>query len=118
MTNFKKGDVLVGKDRSFNGSRHPIVYIQGPAEAPLAIIVTHDSSFPCNVPFNKLYQEKRSYFVAHPIQKMSEWGPYKKTAEVSEEDLKLIESRIANMYSMTWDEYKKHKENGCPDHNL
>ena len=65
------------------------------------------------------YDGKQSYFVAHLIEKMAEWGPYKKSnkLKLSSDDLKLIESYVSNKSPITWDRYEKvYAKNGCPEH--
>lgn len=117
MNKFKKGDVLWGTERKFQNAWHPIVYIDGPSEAPLAIVLTSEGEIPCNMPLLNVYRENEpSYFVGHLIQKMAEWGPYEKFASLKNEDLDLIEKHIASQQSMTWAEYLTYKKNGCPDH--
>lgn len=118
MTLFKKGDILWGKRREFDEAWHPIVYMGGPNESPLAVVLTHESAFPCNIPLNQRYGEKQSYFIGHLIEKMSEWGPYTKSnrLELSKEDLKLILAEIENQSSMTWDQYMNYTKNGCIRH--
>lgn len=118
MEKFKKGDILRGDKREFEESYHPIVYIAGQIEAPLAVVLTHTETekIPCNLKLLGIYDEKPQYFVAHLIQKMSEWGPYLKEGELTKEDLKLIENTISSMGSITWAEYLEYKKNGCHAH--
>ena len=118
MKTFKKGDVLRGDKRKFKESYHPIVYISGSIEAPLAVVLTHAETkkFPCNLKLSGIYDDESQYFVGHLLQKMAEWGPYKKEGELSKEDLKLVEDTIRGMGSMTWDEYLRYTSSGCPIH--
>lgn len=119
MEDFKKGDILWGEKRKFKEAWHPVVYISGSQHAPLAVILTHKEDIPCNIPLLNNYDGKQSYFVAHLIEKMSAWGPYKKSdkLELTKNDLELIESHIANQASITWEQYEKYTKNGCPDHS-
>lgn len=117
MDRFTRGDVLWGTKRKFEEARHPIVYMGGPSEAPLAVILTSEDKIPCNMPLLNTYRgNKTSYFVGHLIEKMAEWGPYEKYATLKQEDLKLIERHIASQESMTWSEYLEYKRNGCSNH--
>ena len=117
MEDIKKGDVLWGTKKKFEEAWHPIVYISGPVEAPLAVILTSEKDIHCNIPLLNTYRKnKPSYFVAHLIEKMSEWGPYKKFTTLKREDLELIEKHIAGQNSITWSEYEKYTKGGCPDH--
>lgn len=117
MNRFKKGDVLWGTEREFKKTWHPIVYINGHSEAPLAVVLTSEDKITCNIPLLNIYREnKPSYFIGHLIQKMAEWGPYEKFDSLKQEDLDLIEKHIANQQSMTWAEYLIYKKNGCPIH--
>jgi len=118
---FKKGDILEGEKREFYEAYHPIVYIDGPDDAPLAVILTHSNpdKYPCNIKLSKVYDLKdtrEQYFVSHYIQKLPDWGEYKKVDELTEIDLNLIEVSIQNQYPITWDDYMRYTKNGCPDH--
>jgi hypothetical protein len=119
MDNLSKGDVLKGTKRKFKEAWHIVVYIDGPPEAPLAVPVTHDGpdKFPCNITLLGNYEKgKKSYFISHLIEKLSEWGPYTKFAELTKEDIELVDSHISNQIPMKWNEYESYKKNGCPDH--
>lgn len=117
MENYKKGDILVGKDRAFKSAYHPIIYIDGPKVAPLAVILTHANSFSCNIRLSGGYDVETSYFVAHLIEKMSGWGPYTKVGELTTEDMNLIEAHISDLAPITWEQYEGHTRNGCLEHN-
>lgn len=116
MNTFKKGDILAGNKRKFKEAYHPIVYINGPSEAPLAVVLTHSKNFSCNFKLTGTRDEESSYFIAHLIQKMSEWGPYDKEGELIKEELELVDKTISDMGSITWAEYVDYTKNGCPDH--
>ncbi len=118
MTLFKKGDILWGKRREFDEAWHPIVYMGGPSESPLAVVLTHESAFQCNIPLTQRYGEKQSYFIAHLIEKMSEWGPYMKSnrLELSKRDLEVILAETENQSSVTWDQYMNDTKDGCVKH--
>lgn len=121
MNTFKKGDILKGEKKSFDKYWHPIVFIAGDEDAPLAAILTHTGTEeePCNLKLQGIYDGKKNspqYFVAHLIQKMSEWGPYTKTGKLISEDLELVEKTVSNMGSITWAKYLDYKKDGCPDH--
>jgi hypothetical protein len=113
---FKKGDILSGQKRKFDEAYHPVVFIDGPDFAPLVVILTHSDNFPCNTKLSGTYDKNCSYFIAHLIEKMSEWGPYKKISELAEEDINFIETHISKN-PITWKQYKEYTRNGCPDHN-
>lgn len=119
---FKKGDILEGKKRGKDEALHFIVFISGPDLAPLAVVLTSVSKYSCNIQLNEIYNlnakgdKITSYFVAHIIEKMPEWGSYKKIGELTEDDLKLIEIKIST-HSMTWKEYLKYTKGGCPIHD-
>lgn len=117
MEEFKKGDILRG-NRKQERAWHPIVYISGPKEAPLAVVLTHSKSFVCNIPLNLKYRGKKSYFVAHLIEKMSEWGPYTKSDDLklSKDDLELILMNIRNQRFVTWQQYLDDTKNNCIEH--
>lgn len=117
MNNFKKGDVLVGSKRSRDGAYHPIVFIDGSDDVPIAVVLTHSNDFPCNIKLLNSYGDKNSYFIAHLIDKMSEWGPYKKVDELKKEDIDLIETHVSNQTSITWMQYEEYTEGKCPDHD-
>lgn len=117
MNNFKKGDILVGEDKSFKGAYHPIIYIDGPETAPLAVVLTHSNKFSCNIKLLGSYDVKTSYFIAHLIEKMSEWKPYKKVGELKKEDIDLIQTHISDQAPITYEQYKNYTKGGCPDHN-
>lgn len=114
--NFQEGDILIGTKRMFTESYHPIVYISGPAEAPLAVVLTHSGNFTCNLKLAGAYDSKPSYFVAHLVEKMAEWGPYKKLGQLNPEDLNLVKKHISDTTPITWAEYQDFTKNGCPDH--
>jgi len=120
MKNFEKGDILIGQKRAFDEAYHPIVYVSGSEEAPLAVVLTHSTGFPCNMKLLNIYdgkENKAQYFVAHLIEKMAEWGHYEKNGELYKEDLDLIESNINGLGHMTWSEYEEYaKGKKCPDH--
>jgi hypothetical protein len=116
MKNYKKGDILVGKDRSFKGAYHPIIFISGSNEAPLAVILTHSKNFSCNIGLSGTYGPNTSYFVAHLIEKMSKWGPYRKVSKLTNKDLNLIQTHISGLVPITWGQYENHMKNGCTKH--
>lgn len=118
MGKFKRGDILWGTNRGREEAWHPIVYIDGPSDAPMAVVLTHEDSYPCNMELSKQYDNKKSYFIAHLIEKMHEWGPYNKSnkLKLDPKDLALIEHHIQGQSSMPYSQYEKYTENGCPDH--
>lgn len=120
MEYFKQGDILVGQKRTFDEAYHPIVYISGPKEAPHAVVLTHSTGFPCNMPLLNIYDGKGNkiqYFVAHLIEKMPDWGYYKNIGELEAGDLKLIKAQIKDSSPMTWSEYEGYtKGKKCPNH--
>lgn len=123
MNKFKRGDILRGDKRKFKESYHPVVYIDGTIETPLAVVLTHTTTEEnsCNRKLLRIYDKKDGrpqYFVAHLIQKMSEWGPYSKEGELVKEDLELIENTVSGMKPITWAkyEYSDYKKNRCPEH--
>ena len=117
---FKKGDILIGDKRKFTEAYHPIVFINGPDDAPLAVVLTHsdNNKFTCNIKLSNIYGsgDKFSYFIAHLIEKMSEWGPYKKIGKLTEGDIDIIEAHISKN-PITWNQYIEYAKNECPDHN-
>ena len=118
---FKKGDILVGQERAFDKAFHPVVYIDGPDATPHAVVLTHSKNFPCNKKLLNIYDGKDNiiqYFIAHLIEKMSEWGHYEVIGKLLTEDLNLIESQIGSSTPMTWSQYVEYV-NGrkCPNHN-
>lgn len=115
-SDFNKGDILLGKERGFDKAYHPIIYIGGSTETPLAVILTHSSNFPCNIPLVGSYDEKQSYFVGHLIQKISLWGPYNKVGEITKEDLQIIEKHISELTPITWEQYEEYSKDYCPIH--
>ena len=117
MNIFKKGDVLIGKNTSRGGAYHPIVFISGIDEAPNAVVLTHSNRYSCNIKLLNSYDKGDSYFVAHLIEKMPEWGPYKKIDAFKEEDLNLIKTHISDQTPITWAKYEDYIKNGCPEHN-
>jgi hypothetical protein len=117
MNNFQEGDILIGKKRSFAEAYHPIVFISGPEEAPLAVVLTHSNNFSCNLKLSSTYGSKTSYFVSHLIEKMAEWGPYEKEEELTPEDLDFIKKSISGVAPITWATYESYTKSGCPDHN-
>lgn len=116
----KKGDILVGQKRTFDKAYHPIVYIAGHEEAPLAVVLTHSNEFSCNMPLLDIYDGKENkvqYFVAHLIEKMAEWGHYEKIGKLHKKDMELIESHINDSKPMMWSQYEIYaKGKNCPDH--
>ena len=121
MDKFKKGDILEGTKREWHEAWHPIVFINGPKEAPLAVILTHGDTekFCCNIKLANIYDKndpRDQYFIAHLIEKMSEWGPYEKTGRLEQEDLETIEKHIFEQGPRKYSEYLEYKVNGCPDH--
>ncbi len=117
MEKFNKGDILWGKKKQ---AWHPIVYISGPEEAPLAVVITSKKECSCNISLRTSYRDERSYFIAHLIAKMAEWGPYTKSdkLKLSEEDLSFVLSSVTNHQSMTWKHYEKNIKNKCPEHDI
>jgi hypothetical protein len=113
---FVKGDILIGKDRSFSGAYHPIVFISGNENTPMAIILTHSKNFPCNISLSGKYKGKKSYFIAHLIEKMSAWGPYKRIGSLTKNDIKLIDANISLLTPITWAQYEGYTNNGCTIH--
>jgi hypothetical protein len=119
MEDFKKGDILIGQQRSFDEAYHPIVYISGPNEAPLAVVLTHSNKFPCNMELLNIYgrEDKVQYFVAHLIEKIPDWGPYEKIGELNQKDFERIWVLIKDSNKMTWSQYEDYtKGKVCPDH--
>lgn len=111
---FKKGDILMGKEKNFTQAYHPIVFISGSDTSPNGVILTHSNNFPCNVPLTK--GKRPSYFTAHLIEKLSGWGPYRKIGEVTSGQLALIERHIAGQAPVSWARYLRFKVKGCPTH--
>ena len=124
MSDFKKGDILEGKERENNKAKHFIVFISGSKEVPNGVIVTHKphKEVACNFKLNDKYtlstinDNRDSYFVAHLIEKVEDWGPYTKINKVSKKDLILIESHINGLVPVTWFQYLKYTKKGCPKH--
>ena len=121
MNSFKKGDILRGRKKSFREAYHPIIFIGGTDEIPVVVILTHSGSFPCNIKmqlnhFETSSYEESSYFVAHKIEKMVDWGPYEKVGRLTKEGISFIESNLPDSSPITWSEYEMRKENGCPEH--
>ena len=119
MEKFFKGDILRGEKRKFAESFHPVVYVEGAIEAPLAVVLTHTKTeqIPCNLKLYGTYDDKPQYFVGHLIQKMSEWGPYHhKEGKLTSEDLRLVENTISGKEPITWAKYLDYQRDGCPDH--
>lgn len=116
MNGFQEGDILVGKKRDFIEAYHPIIYIAGPDTAPFAVILTHSGNFPCNIKLWGNYGTQASYFVAHLIEKASEWGPYEKIGELNKEDLDMVKRCIYSHTPITWAVYEEYTRSGCPDH--
>lgn len=119
---FQRGDILRGSKRARTEAWHPIVYLDGPEEAPLAVMLTHTDNVaePCNVKIEQAYirgglDGREQYFVAHRLQKLSEWAPYKKVGELTNEGIDFVESQLP-AGSLTWDEYEKLTKNGCQHH--
>ncbi len=123
MFNFKKGDILEGKERGYNEAKHFIVFISGSKEVPNGIIMTHKphEEVACNIKLNNKYKlskkdnDRDSYFVAHLIEKVEDWGPYKKINKISKKDLILINSYIKGT-PITWSQYLKYTKDGCHEH--
>lgn len=80
--------------------------------------MTHDNDHLCNIELSKQYDNKKSYFIAHLIEKMSEWGPYNKSdkLKLDPNDLALVEQHISGMAAMSYSQYEEYTKNGCPDH--
>lgn len=122
MSQFRRGDILVGDKRKYKQAYHPIVYMNGSSQAPLAVIITHSPDYACNVLLKDSYTLgykgvlKPSYFIAHLIQKLPEWGPYTKIGELTTADLNRIEQEVAGHPAITYEEYEEYTANGCPDH--
>jgi hypothetical protein len=117
MSKFKIGDILSGTERNFSAAYHPIVYIDGPDTAPLAIVLTHSKDYSCNFELTGKYDDKADYFIAHLIEKMTEWGPYtKQDKSLNQQDIKLIKEHILGQEPITWSEYKSYGRNNCPIH--
>lgn len=120
----KKGDILVGEKRGRKEAWHPVVYIGGSIKEPLAVVMTHSGSFPCNTPLSGEYPNEKgvikpSFFITHLIQKIEDWGPYtKKIGELSARDIELVESHIAGLTYITYSEYEEYTNKGrdCPKH--
>ncbi len=118
MKKFKRGDILWGTERGRKEAWHPIVFIDGPSDAPLAVVLTHDNDHTCNIELSKQYDNKKSYFIAHLIEKMYEWGPYEKSnkLKLDPKDLALIEQHIQGAASMSYAQYEEYTKGGCPEH--
>lgn len=124
MEDVKKGDILVGQKRDFDKAFHPIVYISGSIEAPLAVVLTHSSDYPCNIKLQDEYPDEKnevkpSFFIRHLIQKIEAWGPYtKKIGELSTRDLETVDSIISGLTEITYAEYEEYTKRGrdCPEH--
>ena len=118
----EKGDILHGKKREFNEAYHYIIFISGSKEVPNGVLLTSKKR-PCNFKLTDKYQLSKdkpiqaSYFVAHLIEKMPEWGLYKKTnKKLSDTDLNIVESHINGLLPVTWSQYLKYTKKGCPEH--
>ena len=116
MNNFHEGDILIGTKRKFVEAYHPLVFISGSTEAPFVVVMTHSNNFPCNLPLNGVYDKQPSYFVAHLIEKMADWGPYEKQGKLTSEDLRLIKKHISDTNPITWAMYEEYTKHGCPNH--
>ncbi len=118
MKKFKRGDILWGTERGRKEAWHPIVFIDGPSDAPLAVVLTHKKDHLCNIELGKQYDNEKSYFIAHLIEKMYEWGPYEKSdkLKLDPNDLALIEQHIQGTASMSYAQYEEYTKGGCPDH--
>jgi|GEM_PF-2308415 len=119
--NHKIGDILQGDKDEFNEAYHPVVYIKGSNEAPIAVVLTHggQNKYPCNIKLSGVYDTKDlsdQYFVSHFIQKLPDWGKYNKVNKLSQSDLNLILESIQDVSPITWDDYKQYTKNDCPDH--
>jgi len=120
METFKVGDILLGTSRARAEARHRVVYLSGSSENPVGVVLTHSNKFPCNIEMKPEHIESGTdkepqYFVAHQIQKLSEWGPYERIGNLSSQGVGFV---IANLSHdiVTWDEYLTRTTEGCPDH--
>lgn len=124
MKDFKKGDILVGKKRNFTEAFHPIVYISGSIQAPLAVVLTHSGGYPCNMRLQDEYPDEKgkvepSFVIRHLIQKIEAWGPYtKKIGELSMRDLETVDGIVSGLTEITYLEYEEYTKKGhdCPEH--
>lgn len=120
MGEFRKGDILKGTFRRFEEAYHPVVYLDGPGDAPLAVVLTSSPKYPCNKLLRPEHVESGvnhdgQYFVAHRIQKLKEWGPYRRVGRLTEAGIRFIEASLPDG-SMEWDQYEKYKNLACSDH--
>jgi hypothetical protein len=124
MGNFKKGDILHGKKRGSKQAYHPIVFIDGTDQIPIAVILTDSDRYSCNKKMSpnhfevghKVGYKKDSHFVMHKIEKLVMWGPYKKVGCLTKEGITFVENNIVDSQVITWQDYEIRKENGCPEH--
>jgi hypothetical protein len=115
----KKGDILIGKYRGWDGARHPIVYLAGDLTKDfIGIMLTSESAYPDNVPLLKEHfkendsngkkhkiQFNKSCFVKVQLTKRTAWGPFTKGGELTDDGIKYVESKISTAQPIYWEEY-------------
>ena len=122
MNQFQKGDILMGAKRGHDEAFHRVVYLDGPDDAPLRVVLTSSNRYPCNKLLQPQHIESGAmtvgqYFVAHRLQKLKDWGPYRTIGRLTAEGVEFVESELP-AGSLQWGDYIKHAENGCPEHKL
>lgn len=123
MENFQKGDVLYGTDRAKETALHPILYLEGDMVSHfIGVMLTHSDRFEANKPLlpehfithdeqghEFAFKWDETHFVAVRLLKPSDWGPYSKNGQMTQEGIAVIEAQLPKMEPLLWDHYVRRK---------
>ena len=117
---FKKKDIIYGRKGS--DAIHPIVYLRGHDELSFIGAMLTSSHQADNIPmaashFKETDDDGRkfelsfrnTFLVNASLIKRSDWRPFRKVGELTDEGIKFLESKIGDKQSKFWEEYLKNK---------
>ncbi|UII19392.1 hypothetical protein [Fulvivirga ligni] len=114
---YYKGDILEADKREFHQGRHKIL-IWGHYEEGSdfeGIILTHSSSkkYSTNILLDSTHIAEgykfgweNTHFVNQLFIKLSEWGPFEKVGEMTEEGIMFINDQLTNIEPMNYMDFK------------
>lgn len=115
--NWNKGDILKGNYEL--GAIHPIIFLEGYSnDYFIGAMITSSPEYKKtkNILMRKEHFVEKykihfnnSHLVDAKLYKKLEWGPFKKTGELTLEGIKFVESIIHKKYPIVWEDYLKMK---------
>jgi len=107
---FKKGDILFGRYGS--EAIHPIVFFYNIDHSFFCGVMLTSKKIGENIPLSNdfikesfRFKYKNTHFVKSALLKKTEWVPFKKIGEITDEGITFIESHIDLSKPLLWEEY-------------